>query len=157
MTWRAVVDLGSLSTGFLASNGVERVRRSADTFARGASLTAAGEIRSESISAEALHRVGDALADYRRIGDDHDAAFVAVGTATARNATNAGQLSALVTDRLGVDLRILDEGDEARLAFTGATSGSPSDVAESQPTITIDVGGGSTEFAVGTAEGKVGT
>lgn len=76
-----------------------------------------------------------------------------VATAAIRDAANAGALAAAVRARTGIDLRILDPADEARLAFAGATR----TLAEPPAGLVgvVDVGGGSTELAVGTLAGGV--
>ncbi len=60
---------------------------------------------------------------------------------------------AAVEDRLGVPLRVLSGEEEARLSFVGATR------TLAQPATgtiaVVDVGGGSTEIAVGTPDGEV--
>jgi exopolyphosphatase/guanosine-5'-triphosphate,3'-diphosphate pyrophosphatase len=76
-----------------------------------------------------------------------------VGTAAIRNAPNRGDLITAVRQAAGVELVVLDEHEEARLAFWGATRMCPD-----PPTGTVgvvDLGGGSTELAVGTLAGGV--
>lgn len=73
----------------------------------------------------------------------------AMATAATREATNGDELIETVRKESGVDIELLDEHEEARLAFLGATRSLPSDQAEGTIAV-IDVGGGSTEVAVGT-------
>ena len=49
-------------------------------------------------------------------------------------------------ERYGFDLRILSGDEEATLTFTGATAGRPPG---GDPTLVIDIGGGSTELVIG--------
>lgn len=152
MSWLAVVDLGSLSTQLLVTDGERRLRRSVDTFMDASTLSRAGDLEQRAIPAEALDRVADALKVFRAISDDHDADIRAVATAAARRAPNRDDLGRLVEDALGAELTIVDERTEARLAFTGASHPAPGDPAgEPGPVVTIDVGGGSTDFGVGAA------
>jgi exopolyphosphatase/guanosine-5'-triphosphate,3'-diphosphate pyrophosphatase len=75
----------------------------------------------------------------------------AMATAATRDAPNGEELIEAVADESGVLIEVLDESEEARLAFLGATH-SMQDQAGS--IAVVDVGGGSTEVAVGTlAEG----
>ena len=73
----------------------------------------------------------------------------AVATAAIRAAVNRDEF----LDAMTVDVEILDGAEEARLAFLGATRtlgrGLPGVVG------VVDVGGGSTEIAVGTVDGGV--
>jgi len=79
----------------------------------------------------------------------------AVATAAVRDAVNRDELVAAVEDAAEVKLTVLDSSEEARLSFVGATR-AQRDAHGAQDTIAvIDVGGGSTEIAVGTPDGKV--
>lgn len=73
-----------------------------------------------------------------------------VATAAIRAAADAEELRAAVHARAGVQVDVLDGREEARLAFAGATRALRTDATIA----VVDVGGGSTEVAVGTcAEG----
>jgi exopolyphosphatase/guanosine-5'-triphosphate,3'-diphosphate pyrophosphatase len=71
-----------------------------------------------------------------------------VATAAIRGAANQDEFAAAMRDDGGVEVEILDGREEARLAFLGATRtlGQPLDGNVG----VVDVGGGSTELAVGT-------
>jgi exopolyphosphatase/guanosine-5'-triphosphate,3'-diphosphate pyrophosphatase len=58
-----------------------------------------------------------------------------------------------VVERLGVEPEVLTGDEEAALAFAGAMSGLPDDVAT--PVLVVDVGGGSTEVVLGDHSGVV--
>jgi exopolyphosphatase / guanosine-5'-triphosphate,3'-diphosphate pyrophosphatase len=75
----------------------------------------------------------------------------AVATAAIRLAANGGRLADLVRDATEVQVTILTEGEEARLAFLGATRTLRRRV--DGEVVVADVGGGSTEIAVGTVAG----
>lgn len=68
-----------------------------------------------------------------------------VATAAIRAARNAPALVAAVRARSGLDVEVLEGDVEARLAFAGATRGRDWE----GPLAVVDVGGGSTEIAVG--------
>jgi exopolyphosphatase/guanosine-5'-triphosphate,3'-diphosphate pyrophosphatase len=72
---------------------------------------------------------------------------VAVATAAIREAPNGDDLVAVVEERAGLPLKILSPEEEARLAFVGATKtlGAP----PAGTIAVVDVGGGSSEIAVG--------
>jgi exopolyphosphatase/guanosine-5'-triphosphate,3'-diphosphate pyrophosphatase len=78
---------------------------------------------------------------------------VAVATAAIRAAPNRDELVRAVAGATGLDLRVLDADSEARLAFAGATG-----MCDPPPTgrvAVVDLGGGSTEVAVGRVPGGV--
>jgi len=76
-----------------------------------------------------------------------------VATAAIRGAANRDEFVAVVSELGGVEVVILDGEEEARLAFLGATRtlGQALDGTVG----VVDVGGGSTEIAVGTLAGGV--
>ncbi len=153
MSWRAVVDLGSLSTNLLLTDGVERVRRSVDTFMGGATLSAAGEVVPAPISERSLALVASTLDEYRSLATERGAEVAVVATSAARRATNRDQFRALVEDKLDVEPIIIDGVEEARLGFLGASRGPLFSLEPETSLVTIDLGGGSTEFGLGTASG----
>jgi exopolyphosphatase/guanosine-5'-triphosphate,3'-diphosphate pyrophosphatase len=144
----AVVDIGTNSTRLLIaevdpSNGsiAELARRSVVT-RLGDGVDAAG-----SLSDAAIERVFATLAQYRESIREHRCeANLAVLTSAVRDAANGAQFAARVRDDYGLDARVLSGDEEAQLTFLGAMSVRP---APSEPTVVIDVGGGSTEFVVG--------
>jgi exopolyphosphatase/guanosine-5'-triphosphate,3'-diphosphate pyrophosphatase len=145
----ASVDIGTNSTRLLVadvdpeSSGIEReLSRSSRVTRLGAGVDASGRL-----SAEAQERVFKTLSEYRaeidRQGCERN---VAVLTSAVRDASNGQEFAARVRDEFGLDARVLAGEQEAQLTFSGAMSGrEPS----SDPTVVIDVGGGSTEFVVG--------
>ena len=86
----------------------------------------------------------------RRLGADR----VVIGaTSASRDAANVDVLVRRVRDDLGLDYRVISGEAEAALSFRGALAQWP-DVpgrpAPDAPVVVVDVGGGSTEIAVGT-------
>ena len=79
-------------------------------------------------------------------------ANLAVLTSAVRDAENGAAFAARVRDDFDLDARVLTGEEEAQLTFLGAMSGRPSDedgASATEPTVVIDIGGGSTEFVVG--------
>src|SRR5687768_13888598 len=76
-----------------------------------------------------------------------------VATAAIRAAANRDELVAALRDRAGVDVAVLSADDEGRLAFAGATR--TLERAPEGTVAVVDVGGLSTEIAVGTLAGGV--
>ncbi len=95
----------------------------------------------------AIERTCAVLGDYRRLIDEHACeANLAVLTSAVRDAANGAAFTARVRSDFGLDARTLSGDEEAQLTFLGAMS---ERVPSSDPTVVIDIGGGSTEFVVG--------
>jgi exopolyphosphatase/guanosine-5'-triphosphate,3'-diphosphate pyrophosphatase len=73
-----------------------------------------------------------------------------VATAAVRGAPNKDKLTKAITTRTDLPVRVLSGHEEAQLAFVGATKrlGAPAE----GTIVVIDVGGGSTELAIGTVD-----
>ncbi|TDC57596.1 Ppx/GppA family phosphatase [Micromonospora sp. KC207] len=106
------------------------------------------------LAPEAIERTRVALAAYAaeigKLGADR---VRMCATSASRDASNAGDFRAMVERTLGVAPEVVTGDEEARLSFTGAVRGLPADARE--PYLVIDIGGGSTEFVVGTRSGGV--
>jgi exopolyphosphatase/guanosine-5'-triphosphate,3'-diphosphate pyrophosphatase len=75
-----------------------------------------------------------------------------VATSAARDAGNRDEFFDGIRQRLDVTPDVISGDAEARLSFTGALSRVEP---EGEPVLVIDVGGGSTEFIVGDAAGRM--
>jgi exopolyphosphatase/guanosine-5'-triphosphate,3'-diphosphate pyrophosphatase len=147
MTRVAVVDIGTNSTRLLvadvspAGQVSELVRRSTVT-RLGEGVDASG-----SLSAGAIERVCSTLEEYRGEIDSHDCvANLAVLTSAVRDAANGPEFAERIRREFSLDARVLAGEEEAQLTFLGAMHDRSS---SSEPTVVIDIGGGSTEFIVG--------
>lgn len=101
----------------------------------------------------ALARTFAALDDYavqlRALGAD---GVRMVATSATRDAANRDVFVSGVRERLGVEPDVVSGAEEAALSFAGATADlSSTDVAA--PYLVCDIGGGSTEFVLGDADG----
>ncbi len=106
------------------------------------------------LAPEAIERTRVALASYAAEIDALGVDRVRMcATSASRDASNAGDFRAMVERTLGVAPEVVTGDEEARLSFTGAVRGLPADALE--PYLVIDIGGGSTEFVVGTRAGGV--
>ena len=79
-------------------------------------------------------------------------AFVAVATSATREAANQGAFVRRLRDEAGLDVHVVSGKEEARLIFLGLLSRVH---LGAQQAVVVDIGGGSTEIALGTAEGPV--
>ncbi|MEV4509382.1 Ppx/GppA phosphatase family protein [Dactylosporangium sp. NPDC049525] len=109
-----------------------------------------GVDRTGRLAEEAIERTRVALVDYAAeiaaAGVDH-ARMVA--TSASRDASNAEDFRAMVTATLGFAPEVVSGDEEARLTFAGAVQG----LQAKPPFLVFDIGGGSTEFVVGSGEG----
>jgi exopolyphosphatase/guanosine-5'-triphosphate,3'-diphosphate pyrophosphatase len=144
----AVVDIGTNSTRLLIAD-VDRESGAIEELVRRSQVTRLGDgVDSQgSLSEAAVDRVLATLADYRAQIDAHGCeANLAVLTSAVRDAANGPDFAARVREDYGLDARVLTGDEEAQLTFLGAMSGRP---APEEPTVVIDIGGGSTEFVIG--------
>ncbi|QOR45325.1 Ppx/GppA phosphatase family protein [Trueperella pecoris] len=74
-------------------------------------------------------------------------------TSATRDASNRQIFLDGVRERLGVEVQVLSGEEEARASFEGATSVLAPNTEE--PYLTVDLGGGSTEFVLGKADGTI--
>jgi exopolyphosphatase/guanosine-5'-triphosphate,3'-diphosphate pyrophosphatase len=149
----ACIDIGSNTTRLLvadAGNGQLRELVTQRAFTRiGKSLGAGGSIPMEKI-AETAEVVATQAKVAREVGAEQ---IVAVATAAIRNAPNREALLAAVENAGGMALDVLSGEEEARLSFVGATRTllQPAD----GTIAVIDVGGGSSEIAIGEPTGRM--
>lgn len=74
-----------------------------------------------------------------------------VATSATRDAGNRDAFTDGVREVLGVVPEVVSGAEEARLSFAGATGGLGPE--HGPPQLVVDIGGGSTEFVLGTADG----
>jgi exopolyphosphatase/guanosine-5'-triphosphate,3'-diphosphate pyrophosphatase len=141
----AVVDIGTNSTRLLIADVVDGCVRELERRTR---VTRLGEGVDESgrLSDAAIERVIVTCAEYSEEIDRHSPErTVAVLTSAVRDADNGEQLERLLHERFGFEAETISGEREARLTYLGAVSARdyPS------PLLVLDIGGGSTEFVVG--------
>ncbi len=145
----AVVDLGTNTTRLLVAEVEDGSFKELDkqtTITRlGQGVDATGELADE-----AMDRVRDALARYREIMDRENVSeTIAVATSAMRDASNGPAFRDELNERFGIDARTISGDEEARLTFLGATSGRTPAADSPSETVVIDIGGGSTEYVIG--------
>ena len=144
----ACIDIGSNTTRLLVADvddGRLNELMSQRVFTRiGRSLVKGDKIPSSKIE-ETVEVVATQARHARELGARR---VEVVATAAIRDAKNGRKLATAVTKETGLEVRILSEEEEARLAFLGATKmlGAP----VPGKVGVIDVGGGSTEIVIGT-------
>ena len=139
-----VADVGP---GVDGSVVVDEVSRELVITRMGEGIAAAGVI-----GQAALRRVEAALRRYAGTCRDRGVERVAVlATSAARDAVNVAQLTDVVVAALGVMPEVLTGEQEAAATFRGAVVGL--EVVRGTQVLVVDVGGGSTELAVGPVAG----
>ena len=144
----AVIDIGTNSARLLVADveggSVSPVERRSRVTRLGRGVDLSGRL-----SAEAIEDACEAIGDYVVAVDELDAeATDAIATSAVRDAANGSAFVAELRERFALSARVLDGEEEARLTYLGATS----EQVPSEPTLVIDIGGGSTEMIVGTGE-----
>ena len=138
----AAIDCGTNSTRLLIGDG-------ARTYEREMTITSLGRGVDETglLAADAIERVREALVKYRTLMDGYELAGVRMtATSAARDAANRDEFFSVAEAAVGVTPELLSGQEEAELSFIGATAElDPLD----GPFLVFDIGGGSTEFAIG--------
>jgi len=101
------------------------------------------------LAPEALARTAGVLRDYAElIAGTAASAVRMVATSATRDASNTAEFTRQVKEILGVGPEVLAGSEEAMLSFTGATAELAA-AHDAGPFLVVDIGGGSTEFALG--------
>ena len=149
----ACIDIGSNTTRLLVAEPVDgRLRE----LLRQRAFTRIGRGRrtDEEIPEKKIREVADVVATQVRLARELGTrAIRTVATAAIREAANREDFARTLAARAGVEVEVLSGEEEARLAFVGATN-----ALEHPPSgdiAVIDVGGSSSEIAIGTIAGGV--
>jgi len=143
----ACIDIGSNTTRVLVADVEDGALR--EVLQRRAFTRIGKGLKGGEIPREKIDEVARVVAEQRhlieQLGTD---SMRVVATAAIRGAANQDEFAAAIREVGGAEVEILDGVEEARLAFLGATRtlGQPLDGTVG----VVDVGGGSTELAIGT-------
>ena len=144
----AVIGIGSNSVRSLLvqvdGSGFQRLRRDREGTRLFAGLDEQGNLRRDSMD-KTVAAVRRMALEAGKQGAEKLAVFA---TSAARDAANGREFMAAVEEQAGVPLRIISGEEEAELSFLGASGAAPADRCGM-----IDIGGGSTEIAVGSQAG----
>ncbi|MFD9903839.1 exopolyphosphatase [Streptomyces sp. NPDC059063] len=109
-----------------------------------------GVDRTGRLAPEALARTFAACRQYAEVIKEHGAERVRfVATSASRDAENRDEFVRGVLDILGVEPEVISGDQEAEFSFTGATKELQGRADLQTPYLVVDLGGGSTEFVVG--------
>jgi exopolyphosphatase/guanosine-5'-triphosphate,3'-diphosphate pyrophosphatase len=145
----AVIDVGSNTIRLLVAHAyageLEPVEERTAWIRLGVDVATSGEISPLRLEA-AAKTVAEFAAEARKLGCMHLTTLVA---SPGRQAVNGGELLRRLEAAAQVPVRLLRRDEEARLAYDGAVSAAGVD---SETVAVCDVGGGSTQLAVGTPD-----
>ncbi len=149
----AAIDIGTNSVRLLVAEVDGATPRDAKVVAvdRRMRITRLGQgvDGSGALAPEAMERTTAVLREYRDALAEHGVTEVrATATSAARDASNRDEFFTAAHDALGVSPELLSGEEEAALSFLGATA----DLDAPAPYLVVDIGGGSTEFVLGTDE-----
>jgi exopolyphosphatase / guanosine-5'-triphosphate,3'-diphosphate pyrophosphatase len=144
----AVIDVGTNSARLLvadvAGRQVRKVERRSTVTRLGRGVDLSGRLAAEAIE-DACGAIGGYLETVRELGVE---TVDAIATSAVRDARNGDAFVAELRERFALSARVLDGEEEARLTYLGATHEHP----PTEPTVVIDIGGGSTELIVGAGQ-----
>jgi exopolyphosphatase/guanosine-5'-triphosphate,3'-diphosphate pyrophosphatase len=140
----AAVDIGTNSVRLLITDRAGReLERHMQITRLGQGVDVAGALHPDAIA-----RTLSVLGEYGALIQKHGVTRVrAAATSAARDAKNSAEFFDAAERALGTRPELLPGADEARFSFLGATTGL--DPAQG-PFLVVDIGGGSTEFVLGT-------
>ncbi len=145
----AVIDLGS-NTFHLAVVKENKVIFKKSTAAK----LGMGGMAAKIISPEAMERGLGVLKDFKIALDEYaiDTSQVfAYGTSALRNANNAAIFCEQILEKTGIQIHIIDGDQEAALIYEGVKNA----VKITEPSLIVDIGGGSVECIICNADKKL--
>lgn len=111
-----------------------------------------GGINQNIITDEALDRALNVLKEFKKEIDNQGVSIdrvFAIGTSAVRNAANKEQFCERVLDETGINVTVIEGEEEAELIYLGVKQAVE---ISSEPSMIIDIGGGSVEFIICNAE-----
>ena len=138
----AAIDCGTNSTRLLIADGGRTIDRRMRITRLGAAVDRTGRL-----DPAAIDRTLEVLEEYRGVMDDHGVKRVRIAaTSASRDAANRDDFFDPAEQLVGARPELLTGEQEAQLSFDGATA----ELEDRSPlSLVVDIGGGSTEFALG--------
>ena len=147
--YRASIDIGTNSVLLLIAEQTEKglqVLEEAQRLPRLGSMVDSNRL----LAKESMYKVLEALSEYvaiiQKYGDEVLAKTVVTATSAVRDAANKQEFLTLVKETVGFQVLILSGEEEAKYTYLGAISQTK---VESDSIMIVDIGGGSTELAIG--------
>lgn len=144
----AVIDIGSnsihLTLARVVNGRIETLLRLKDAARLAAHVGPDGML-----GARSMDRAIATLARFRDLADVQNAEMRATATAAIRSARNRDAFISRAQSEAGVEVELITGHTEAGLTYKGVRHGLPEIVTAQEAVLTVDVGGGSSDFAVG--------
>jgi len=141
----AAIDCGTNSTRLLIHDGITALERRAIITRLGQGVDSSGRL-----DATAIERTISCLREYHKVLNHHQVDKIRlVATSAVRDASNSEDFLDAAENIIGVRPEILTGLEEGHLSFRGATADLDPALG---PFLVVDIGGGSTEFAIGTMQ-----
>lgn len=145
----AIIDIGSNSIHLLITeknkfNLLDIIESDKFSIRLAVDVVTHGYIRKKNIE-----KVIKALSTFKTIYGTHTSRYVCFATHALRSSKNQQLLIAEIYNRLDIKVNVINGLEEARLGFRGVMYWFEETMKSPQKTLTIDVGGGSTEIAIG--------
>jgi exopolyphosphatase/guanosine-5'-triphosphate,3'-diphosphate pyrophosphatase len=110
----------------------------------------AGGLGGRALTAEAMNNALQALSKFRRLADSHRVDEIcAAATSATREAENGGEFLAAIERHTGIRAQVISGQEEAQLIHRAALYGVE---AGDRDAVVIDIGGGSVEITLGSAQ-----
>ena len=147
--YRESIDIGTNSVLLLIAEQTEKglqVLEEAQSLPRLGSMVDSNRL----LAKESMNKVLEALSEYvaiiQKYGDEVLARTLVTATSAVRDAANKQEFLTLVKETVGFQVLILSGEEEAKYTYLGAISQTK---VESDSIMIVDIGGGSTELAIG--------
>lgn len=155
MTRVAAIDCGTNSLRLLIAEadpggGLRELERRLEIVRLGQGVDATGEFHPDAL--RRTFAVADTYAALVAAAEVPTESVHFVATSASRDARNREEFFAGIQARLGVQPDVISGDREAELSFVGALAGVRPDA---EPVLVMDIGGGSTELIMGSADGKL--
>lgn len=148
-TKKAFIDLGTNTFHLLI---VEVPSKKIHEKLSDAARLGAGGINQQIITPEAIERATKVLREFKELADQHGIMpenIIATATSAVRNATNGVVFTNRVKQETGISILVISGDEEATLIYEGVQQAIRID----QPSLIVDIGGGSVEFIIANPEG----
>jgi exopolyphosphatase/guanosine-5'-triphosphate,3'-diphosphate pyrophosphatase len=111
----------------------------------------AGGLGGRALTADAMNAAMQALSKFRRLAESHGVDEIrAAATSATREAENGGEFLKAIESQTGIRAQVISGQEEAQLIHRAALYGVD---AGDRDAVVIDIGGGSVEITVGSAQG----
>lgn len=142
---RGIIDIGSNSVRLGIFDNEEEIFVETITTRLGSGL-----IKTDKMAEEDIKNTVDAISKFIKRCEKDGIFPEAFGTAACRQAKNADEFLKRVKNDCGIDINVISGTDEAKIAYIGGSV-----VAKDFPCVVVDIGGGSTEIALGDEKGII--